>query len=66
MSVCMVVCFVQEGDTIDVKGPFGKFTYEGHGNYTLNRCENKSNTIIVSPRIHAATLDCFGPGRYSY
>lgn len=29
---------MQEGDTIDVKGPFGKFSYEGHGQYTLNRC----------------------------
>eukprot|EP00775_Hariotina_reticulata_P009493 gene9493-9656_t len=29
---------MEVGDTIDVKGPYGKFTYEGHGQYNLNRC----------------------------
>ncbi|KAF8063693.1 hypothetical protein HT031_003548 [Scenedesmus sp. PABB004] len=28
---------MKEGDTIDVKGPYGKFHYQGRGTYTLNR-----------------------------
>lgn len=37
LSCVVLCCASQEGDTIDVKGPFGKFSYEGSGNYTLNR-----------------------------
>jgi ferredoxin-NADP reductase len=33
----LLLLLLQEGDTIDVKGPYGKFHYEGQGRYTLNR-----------------------------
>lgn len=46
--MCVVV---QEGDTIDIKGPFGKFTYEGHGGYTLNRYEEKSDSMTLGPML---------------
>jgi nitrate reductase (NAD(P)H) len=29
--------FLQVGDAIEVKGPMGKFVYEGRGQYQLNR-----------------------------
>lgn len=36
ISICFALV-LQEGDKIDVKGPYGKFTYEGLGQYNLNR-----------------------------
>jgi nitrate reductase (NAD(P)H) len=42
-----VCCALQEGDTIDVKGPFGKFSYEGCGNYTLNRVQGKAKYLSM-------------------
>jgi hypothetical protein len=43
---CVSVC-TQEGDTIDVKGPFGKFSYEGQGSYTLNRYAGSTKVYYV-------------------
>lgn len=38
---------MKEGDKLDVKGPYGKFTYEGTGQYNLNRVQGKARYMSM-------------------
>ncbi|KAF6254264.1 cytochrome b5-like heme/steroid binding domain-containing protein [Scenedesmus sp. NREL 46B-D3] len=38
---------IKEGDVIDVKGPYGKFHYEGQGHYTLNRVPGQARYLSM-------------------
>jgi hypothetical protein len=50
--VVAAVC-IQVGDTIDAKGPMGKFQYEGRGAYQLNRQPGKVRAVGHSKCKHS-------------
>jgi hypothetical protein len=49
---------MQVGDTIDAKGPMGKFQYEGRGAYQLNRQPGKVRAVAHHTCMRMCTPQC--------